>query len=144
LLWVSADPGCGKSVLAKYLADEVLPSTTTRATCYFFFKEDFEDQRSSIVALCSMLRQIFDQDPVSFSTEILQTLEEKGPMLLKSFHDLWDILISAATGSKREEIVCIFDALDECEASGRRQLIEAISKFYSGKPTRSVLKVILT
>ena len=141
---MSADPGCGKSVLAKYLADEVLPSTTTRATCYFFFKEDFEDQRSSIVSLCSILRQIFDQDPVSFSIEILKKLEEKGPALLKSFRDLWDILISVATSSKRKEIVCIFDALDECDASGRHELIETVSKFYSGKATRPVLKAILT
>jgi len=37
LLWVSADPGCGKSVLVKYLVDHILPSTGERTTCYFFF-----------------------------------------------------------------------------------------------------------
>jgi hypothetical protein len=144
LLWVSADPGCGKSVLAKYLVDEVKPSTTTRTTCYFFFKEDFEDQRSSITALCSILHQIFDQHPASFSTHILETFEDKGPILLTSFRDLWDILVSAVTGHKRREIICIFDALDECEVSGRHQLIEAIRRFYSGTMTRPVLKLLLT
>jgi hypothetical protein len=39
LLWVSANPGCGKSVLAKYLIDSVLPTTEFRTTCYFFFKD---------------------------------------------------------------------------------------------------------
>jgi hypothetical protein len=34
---VSADPGCGKSVLAKYLIDHVLPESST--VCYFFFKD---------------------------------------------------------------------------------------------------------
>jgi ankyrin repeat protein len=144
LLWVSADPGCGKSVLAKYLADEVIPSMTTRTTSYFFFKEDFEDQRSSVTALCSILHQIFDQHPASFSTEILETFEDKGPILLTSFRDLWDILISITTSYKREEIVCIFDALDECEVSGRYQLIEAVSKFYSGTTTYPTLKLLLT
>ena len=40
LLWVSADPGCGKSVLARCLIDEHLltNSTTTSTVCYFFFK----------------------------------------------------------------------------------------------------------
>lgn len=36
-LLVSADPGCGKSVLAKYLIDHALPRSAT--ICYFFFKD---------------------------------------------------------------------------------------------------------
>src|SRR4029077_6781138 len=55
MLWVSADPGCGKSVLAKYLVDSVLPTTESRTTCYFFFKDDFEDQRTVVNALCCIL-----------------------------------------------------------------------------------------
>jgi hypothetical protein len=43
LLWVSADAGCGKSILAKYLVDALFPSTKLRTTCYFFIKDDFED-----------------------------------------------------------------------------------------------------
>jgi Cdc6-like AAA superfamily ATPase len=134
---VSADPGCGKSVLTKYLADKVLPSTTSRRTCYFFFKEDFEDQRSSATALCSKLHQLFDQDPALFSTQILEKFEDKGDILLISFGDLWDILISAITGHKRREVVCILDALDECETSGRNQLIDTISKFSSRTTTHA-------
>ncbi|KAK4643202.1 hypothetical protein QC761_403680 [Podospora bellae-mahoneyi] len=34
---VQADPGCGKSVLAKHLVDDVIPTTTARKSCYFFF-----------------------------------------------------------------------------------------------------------
>ncbi|KAH6867704.1 hypothetical protein B0T10DRAFT_596960 [Thelonectria olida] len=145
LLWVSADPGCGKSVLAKFLVDEVLPSTTARITSYFFFKDDFEDQRSSTTALCCILRQIFIQNPASFSDQILKQFEDGGEKRLASFHDLWDMLISVATGHKGCEIVCIFDALDECEVSGRHQFLEAVSKFYSGSATtRPALKFLLT
>ncbi|KAF2176486.1 hypothetical protein K469DRAFT_813352 [Zopfia rhizophila CBS 207.26] len=43
MLWASADPGCRKSVLAKYLVDSVLLTTESRTVCYFFFKNDFED-----------------------------------------------------------------------------------------------------
>ncbi|PKS11382.1 hypothetical protein jhhlp_003145 [Lomentospora prolificans] len=144
LLWVSADPGCGKSVLARYLADQVLPSTTTRTTCYFFFKEDFEDQRSSVTALCSILHQVFSHYPASFSSQILNKFQNKGATLLTSFGDLWDILISATTSHQRE-IVCVFDALDECEVMGRHQLIDAISKFSSHTTTGSPpLKFLLT
>lgn len=36
-LLVTADPGCGKSVLAKYLIEHALPRSNT--ICYFFFKD---------------------------------------------------------------------------------------------------------
>jgi hypothetical protein len=134
LLWVSADPGCGKSVLARYLADDVLASTVMRTTCYFFFKEDFEDQRSSVIALRSLLHQILHHNPATFSAEVLEKFEDKGATILKSFGDLWDILVSATTGNKRE-FVCILDALDECETSELDQLVDVICKFSSHTPT---------
>ncbi|KAK3392746.1 hypothetical protein B0H63DRAFT_491065 [Podospora didyma] len=43
---VSADPGCGKSVLARHLIDGILPPTSTRTTCYFFFEDDFDEQKT--------------------------------------------------------------------------------------------------
>ena len=42
------------------------------------------------------------------------------------------------------EIICILDALDECEDKGRSQLIEALSKFYETGTDNSVLKFLLT
>ncbi|SPO01018.1 uncharacterized protein DNG_03766 [Cephalotrichum gorgonifer] len=151
LLWVSADPGCGKSVLAKYLVDEELRSTNTRTTCYFFFKDGFDDQKSSTIALSCILRQLFKQSPGSFSDRILATLEADGsveggrkkpPM---SFRDLWDLFIAAATTHKGSEIVCILDALDECEDSGCQQLLDALVRFYLGTAPRTpAVKFLLT
>lgn len=37
-LWVSADPGCGKSVLAKYLVDSVLPSKQPQNNVLFLLQ----------------------------------------------------------------------------------------------------------
>ncbi|KAI9651617.1 MAG: hypothetical protein M1831_000577 [Alyxoria varia] len=46
LLWISADPGCGKSVLAKTLFDDAELSLAGGATiCRFFFQEN-EDQNN--------------------------------------------------------------------------------------------------
>ncbi|KAK0718459.1 hypothetical protein B0T26DRAFT_331853 [Lasiosphaeria miniovina] len=150
LLWVSADPGCGKSVLARYLADDFLRSTDTRTTCYFF-KDGFDDQKSSTTALCYILRQIFKQRPGCFSDQILRKLEEdkwvekgeKKPST--SFRDLRDLFMAAAIGHETGEIVCIIDALDECEDSRRNQLIDPISNFHSHTTARTpVLKFLLT
>ncbi|KAK4126803.1 hypothetical protein N657DRAFT_176149 [Parathielavia appendiculata] len=35
-LWVSADPRCRKSVLARYLVDDVFSTSERRTTCFFF------------------------------------------------------------------------------------------------------------
>lgn len=44
VLWLSAGPGCGKSVLSRALIDENRLSTniTTSTVCYFFFKDGDE------------------------------------------------------------------------------------------------------
>src|SRR2546429_7888582 len=96
MLWVSADPGCGKSVLAKYLVDSVLATTESRTTCYFFFKDDFEDQKSIVSALCCILHQLFLQKRILLSETILERFEINGEKFTSSFGDLWDALISAA------------------------------------------------
>lgn len=96
LLWVSADPGCGKSVLAKYLVDQVLSSTSKRTTCYFFFKDDFPDQKSAANAICAILRQLFLVKPHLLRDSILDRLDIDGDKFTQSFHDLWSTLTSVA------------------------------------------------
>lgn len=59
LLWISIDPGCSKSVLAKSLIDEVFhASTPTVSICYFFFKDN-NKQNSLATILCAILHQLF-------------------------------------------------------------------------------------
>ncbi|KAH7007605.1 hypothetical protein EDB80DRAFT_718891 [Ilyonectria destructans] len=144
LLWVSADPGCGKSVLAKYLVDDWLPSTEARTTCYFFFKDDFSDQRSLAGALCCILRQLFLQKPHLLSERLLDSFEEDGDRLLTSFRGLWDILVMISSEADAGEIVCIIDALDECEDGGSSQLVGALRTLYWSDSTSCRLKFLLT
>ena len=143
LLWVSADPGCGKSVLARYLVDSVLQTTDSKTICYFFFKDDFEDQRNIGIAMCAILRQLFDQKPSLASNKIIDTITSKGETLTSSFSDLWDILLAAATNGNSGEIVCVLDALDECDESGRAQLADALRSIDWSESGPS-LKILLT
>ncbi|KAI1194987.1 hypothetical protein F5X97DRAFT_335665 [Nemania serpens] len=142
LLWVSADPGCGKSVLARYLVDDVLPSSATRTTCYFFFKDDFDDQRVLEGALCCLLHQLFTQKPALLSDKILEGFREEGDQSSPPFSKLWDILIAATRNHRDGEIVCIIDALDECV--GQKLLAEAVTKHYSNGKGNSTLKFLVT
>src|SRR5205807_7291185 len=50
LLWLSADPGCGKSVIASFLVEQ-LQRRPGAIVCYFFFKDDSDEQRSATFAL---------------------------------------------------------------------------------------------
>ncbi|KAH7024698.1 uncharacterized protein B0I36DRAFT_274320, partial [Microdochium trichocladiopsis] len=130
LLWVSADPGCGKSVLTRHLVDNVLPSDK-ETLCYFFFKDDFEDQKTMEGALCCILHQLFTQRPGLMTDNILKRVREAGSRLLISFDALWDILIEAAhhhqtTSPEKSSIVCVMDALDEC--SNGTLLMQALTK----------------
>ncbi|KAK2753351.1 hypothetical protein FQN55_003480 [Onygenales sp. PD_40] len=143
MLWVSADPGCGKSVLAKHLVDSVIPTTDTRTTCYFFFKDDFEEQKSVVIALSCILRQLFLQKRIFLSDQILEQFEIGGGKFENSFSDLWDVLLTVAKHEDAGEIVCVLDAIDECEDHGRSQLSEALCKFYGYKPDFN-LKFLLT
>ncbi|MBE3041069.1 hypothetical protein IMZ48_00465 [Candidatus Bathyarchaeota archaeon] len=157
-LWVSADPGCGKSVLSRYLVDEELRrpgeeprGQHARTICYFFFKDGFDDQKFATTALCCILRQLFRQRPECFSDTILTKLEEDKKSVQgnreppASFHDLWNIFIAAVTGYPGGEIVCVIDALDECAKMGRNHLIDAVVEFYLNNTTHApAVKFLLT
>ncbi|KAJ5691582.1 hypothetical protein N7488_012317 [Penicillium malachiteum] len=146
LLWVSADPGCGKSALAKYLVDHVIPTTEGRTTCYFFFKADADEQRSAAGAPRALLHQLFTHRsslrkmnmwvPDKFATD--------GKLLTGSFSALWDVLTKVSL-NEDGEVVCVLDALDECADSDRTQRTQALDRFYrEAGSSKGVLKFLVT
>ncbi|KAH6687283.1 ankyrin repeat protein [Plectosphaerella plurivora] len=59
---ISADPGCGKSVLTKALIDEELSSTDDHTVYYFFFTDN-KGQNDLATALYAILHQLFGRLP---------------------------------------------------------------------------------
>ncbi|KAL9113110.1 MAG: hypothetical protein Q9227_002722 [Pyrenula ochraceoflavens] len=143
LLWVSADPGCGKSVLTRYLVDHLLLTDDKKTTCYFFFKDDFEDQKNIENALRCLLHQLFLQKPALLSDEILRVFKN-GRRQLNSFTGLWKILLDATSRQDAGEIIFILDALDECQSSGQSQLYSALNNLYNPERITHNLKFLLT
>ena len=129
LLWVTADPGCGKSVLSRSLIDHELQSGISRTTCYFFFK-DIGEQRSATNAISALLHQLCTQNH-SVLRQILRVYRHNGDKLTLSFSWLWKTFLAATSRSEAGEIVCILDALDECEEQDRFTLIESLNSFYT-------------
>lgn len=113
LLWVSADPGCGKSVLARSIIDDYLETShPTVRICYFFFKDN-DDQNNLATALCSVLYQLFSQHS-DLLTYAIPSWEKNGGTLRQEVDELWRILIAAISADISCKTICIFDALDEC------------------------------
>jgi hypothetical protein len=112
--------------------------------CYFFFKDDSEQQKSITNALCALLHQFFDQKRGLIHYALADYVAE-GSHLSKSFHKLWNILTKAMTDPRADEVICVLDALDEYEESGRYEIIRALDAFYSSSEgTTSNLKFFIT
>ncbi|KAJ6126271.1 hypothetical protein N7471_010764 [Penicillium samsonianum] len=128
LLWVSADPGCGKSVLAKSIVDDSLELPNSVTTCYYFFKDN-DQQNGLAAALCSMLHQLFTQRP-HLLPHAMTTWERNGDALRLEVDELWRILTAATSSDVSCKTICIFDALDECREIDQDRLIQKLQLFH--------------
>ncbi|KAF2147969.1 purine and uridine phosphorylase, partial [Myriangium duriaei CBS 260.36] len=145
VLWISADPGCGKSVLARSLVDQDLRVSvpTSSSICYFFFKDNSEQNKLS-TALCAVLHQLFTQQP-ELIRHALVPWQNDGERLSSETSKLWKILLDAAQDAKARPIVCVFDALDECEATDQQYLTEQSSMLHARrKEMANQLRILIT
>ncbi|KAH7118969.1 hypothetical protein B0J11DRAFT_492734 [Dendryphion nanum] len=139
-LLVTADPGCGKSVLAKYLVDHVLPRSST--ICYFFFKD--QDQNTVRQALCALLHQLFSQRP-SLTKHAMDDFDTNGSDLINSTRSLWNILDNVVQDSQAEPIIIVLDALDECgEEDFKNLLMNVERQSRRSRSNKGNLKYLLT
>ncbi|KAG9569566.1 purine and uridine phosphorylase, partial [Aureobasidium melanogenum] len=148
LLWISADPGCGKSVLSKSLVDERLMSDAFGSTiCYFFFKDN-DEQNSLATCLCALLHQLFQHQP-HLLRHAVPAWGIDGNKLQQETGKLWHILLAATSDAAAHNTICVLDALDECKDGDRSNLIDKLARFYknaadSQPPRQSWLKFIVT
>jgi len=131
----------------KSLVARELKSTNIHTTCYFFFKDDNVEQTSATNALCALLHQLFEQRKPLVKHAMLD-FRSNGVYLHRLFERLWSILKEAAADAETGTVVCIIDALDECEESGRTRLLNYLDHFYnettSNDRKNMVLKFLIT
>ncbi|KAM7203839.1 hypothetical protein V8F20_003845 [Naviculisporaceae sp. PSN 640] len=127
LLLLSADPGCGKSVLSRFLIHEVLPTKRPEdIICYFFFK-DSPDQNNTPAALCAVIHQILSRNR-GLADKVRYDILENGTGLTAKERVLWRILEKLIMEVRRmgSNIIWVLDALDECQREGRLSIVEHI------------------
>lgn len=139
ILWVSADPGCGKSVLSRCLIDEHRVSNTMMGstTTYFFFKDGLEGCQKPENALKAILHQLLTENlNTNLAAYVLPRFTAHGEGLGNIFSELWKSVVEISNDPEAGEIVCILDALDECEKNAREKLLASLVDFYSSLQTR--------
>ena len=140
-LLVSADPGCGKSVLAKYLVDHELPRSSL--ICYFFFNDQV--QSTLKLAFCALLHQLFSEKPFLLHRYALPEEAKNGPKLVDNITVLWSILCEAARDPETGPVIFVLDALDECHKSEYQDLILMLkSDLHKQKDKPEMTKYLLT
>lgn len=126
-LLVSADPGCGKSVLARYLVNSYLPRSAT--ICYFFFKDKVQEKVRQ--ALCALLHQLFSQKP-HLIKHAMPEYSKDGEGLINSTESLWKVLRNVTGDPHAGPIIMVLDALDECRESELPDLTRNVESQFRG------------
>ncbi|RYP78796.1 hypothetical protein DL769_003132 [Monosporascus sp. CRB-8-3] len=149
-LWISGDPGCGKTTLARFLLEKIgdqLSEHGTEATiCHYFFDEKIKTQSDGASLLLALIHQLLRTDP-----ELVASAEKhlalSDSQLAMGLHNLWEILNSMLSKTARNTI-CVVDALDECEAISMSKVIKWLSVHISEQnrdPTAgSWIKILVT
>jgi ankyrin repeat protein/nucleoside-triphosphatase THEP1 len=139
-LLVSADPGCGKSVLAKYLIDHVLAESAT--VCYFFFKDQV--QNTVRKALCALLHQLFSQRR-SLLVHAMKQYDKDGAGLVNSTSSLWSVFREAVQDANAGSVTIVLDALDECAESETQDLMRHMEiQARNSESSNAKLKLFMT
>ncbi|KAF3941585.1 hypothetical protein ABW19_dt0206899 [Dactylella cylindrospora] len=122
ILWVTANAGCGKTVLSKAVIEDLRMQPNV-AVCYFFFKAGNRNQSSWVHALCTFLYQI-----LSAQKKLCQVLggehDIKGEGLFNEEISAWASLKSVSLSSQNpwKRIYCVLDGVDESPTSTQTAL----------------------
>jgi ankyrin repeat protein len=123
-------------VLSRALIDEKLVGGDSALVCYFFFKDN-EEQNSTPRAICALLHQLFRSKKSLFSKYAVPAIKENGEQLKTEFEELWRLLMATATDLEGSKIICVLDALDECQQDDRDKLIRKLEEFYKASTGHS-------
>lgn len=142
LLWVTGHSGSGKTTLSSYITEHLgLKGVSTRAdpiVCCFFCNEGIEDQRDANAILRSLIFQILiERRYLVRHVKSTFDYDENGTHILKSYNRLWSIFNDLMCDSQLGQVSIIIDAVDECEKTSRKRLMESIAKLIDGLRSQS-------
>ena len=145
LLWLTADAGCGKSVLSSTIIDELRAQSSQQSlagtVCHFFFTNDNKLQADAISALRALLHQLLSARS-TLPRSVIVEHENKGDAIFTQFEALWRLFL-AVVSDGLTNVICILDGFDECDSKTQSLLLASIAQYYDTctKPCENNLKV---
>jgi ankyrin repeat protein len=151
LLWVTGEPGCGKTMLSAYLTDHLRLGSATpiKPQVFSFFCDDkVKSQRDATAILRGILYQILHQHR-KLIKHVKSRLELDGPSLANSFPALWELFLKIVGESTSGATGVIVDAIDECEGRTRRNFLNAVVQLVNEphdihRQSRNCIKFLIT
>lgn len=119
-LWIHAQPGAGKRVLAAFLVDHFVSRQQSGCVLFFFCKDTDDDKRTPTAVARSLLYQLFRalRERLMASAliqELSDAMAESGHRTALNFPAIWRIFSNSI--SDLTPAMIIVDALDECRDS---------------------------
>jgi len=141
-LFVSAGPGCGKSVLARLIIDELTENQNTFNVCYFFFKDGVRNSINE--AFQALIHQLISR-LTPLANHAMQAYRSNGQRVVTLTKTMTDILISILKDAQSGDVVIILDALDECSPDQLPILLQQLVSILNNLGSRkSLVRLLMT
>ncbi|KAF4631578.1 hypothetical protein G7Y89_g6554 [Cudoniella acicularis] len=128
------------------LIDAQTIDVTDAITSYFFFKDDNEQQRTATLAISGLLHQIFTAQPQLLKHGV-QWIKSRSVNRME-FNPLWKLFTDTIQDIEATSVICLIDALDECEKMTREIFIAVVAKYFAtslkSQQRKPVLKMLVT
>ncbi|KAI5787788.1 hypothetical protein FPQ18DRAFT_262731, partial [Pyronema domesticum] len=140
-LWISGNPGCGKTVLSRFSLDTIeqslkplnQSSRQRRHVLYFFFDDKYDTLKSTESLLRSLIHQLIELVPdlIQHAMPYYASCQEK---IVDSLDILRKFFCGITTDHRYlDGVYLVVDALDECEETSRKKLIERFEQCFASR-----------
>lgn len=139
IFWLVGGAGSGKSFLCSSVVEKLLeesrstsPAATLPTVCFFFCKESQVGQNDAQAIICGLLFQIFKAKPFLIKHLGAKcTPDGESRSLPTDIETLCIIFRDVIRDPKAGSIVCVIDAVDECEQTteAKRDLKQVVKTF---------------
>lgn len=148
LLWLSGNPGMGKSVFAASLVNRSLSRIGHAGgldLIYFICGKDDRDKNNPLTILKALIHQLLVLEPPLIKSVVLEQSDAKGPLLYNSLGTLFGLFKQLLNNERFQRVCCVIDGLDECEESARTTLLDLFGQFFSStQASNTVLQILVT
>jgi len=151
LLWISGDPGTGKTMLSIFLTEElerVSQQKRHNAELLFFFCSHQDEKLNTAVAILrGLLYQIVVKRP-KLIKHVLPYLEtpERAQLTLSSLETLWITFRRVIQDVDLGKMFCVLDGLDECDADSTSLLVAKLVELFTlndSQITNGAFKIVI-